>query len=139
MSDSHFFPWVLGAVLVGVILATMFLPPGLLDIRPDREDPVADAGPDLTVAFGETAVMDGSGSTDDKGIVDYIWMIENGAETVFLHGPKITFLFGAPGEYRVTLNVTDNADKWAIDEVFVTVQDGSGGQESRVEWSTVVV
>lgn len=125
MSESNWFPWVLGAVLVGVLLAALFLPPEWLDIRPDREDPVANAGPDLTVSFAEVTVLDGSASTDDKGIKDYVWKVENGAETVFLHGARIEFLFGAPGEYRATLTVTDNADKEDNDEVVITVLNGT--------------
>jgi hypothetical protein len=108
-------------LLVGVVIAAMFLPPEMLDIRPDREDPVADAGPDLTVALGESVVLDGLGSSDDKGIRSYVWAIENGAETVFLRGERITFLFEAPGEYHVTLTITDHADKEASDDVTVTV------------------
>ncbi len=126
MSDNNPFPWILGAIVVGVLLAALFLPPGILDIRPDREDPVADAGPDLTVSFAEVAVLDGSASTDDKGISDLEWRVENGAETVFLHGEIIEFLFGAPGEYKATLTVTDHADKQDTDEVIITVLDGSG-------------
>ncbi len=123
MADNNPFPWILGAMLVGVLLVALLLPPGWLDIRPDREDPVADAGPDLTVSFAEVAVLDGSGSTDDKGITDFVWRVENGAETVFLHGERIEFLFGAPGEYKATLTVTDHADKQDIDEVIITVLD----------------
>ena len=45
---------------------------------------------------------------------------------MFLHGEIIEFLFGAPGEYKATLTVTDHADKQDTDEVIITVLDGSG-------------
>lgn len=119
--DTNWLPWVLGAVLIGVLLAAVFVPADMLDIRPDREDPVADAGPDQTVTFGTTVVLDGSGSSDDKGIKSYEWMVVEGSETVFHRGEKVTHLFGAPGQYNVTLTVTDHADKVATDDVLITV------------------
>ncbi|MEM2130611.1 MAG: PKD domain-containing protein, partial [Candidatus Bathyarchaeia archaeon] len=39
----------------------------------DTIPPVADAGPDLTVNEDTTMVFDGSGSSDNKGIVSYVW------------------------------------------------------------------
>jgi chitodextrinase len=93
----------------------------MLDIRPDREAPVADAGPDQTVPIGTAVVLDGSGSSDDKGIKSYEWMVVEGSETVFHRGEKVTHLFGAPGQYNVTLTVTDHADKVAQDYVLITV------------------
>ncbi len=121
MQDNSWFPWILGAVLVGVLLAAFLVPADMLDIRPDREDPVADAGPDQTVAFGTSVVLDGSDSTDDKGIESYEWMVVEGPQTTFLHSERVTYLFGAPGEYTVTLTVTDRAGKEASDEVVITV------------------
>ncbi|UCC92645.1 MAG: PKD domain-containing protein, partial [Thermoplasmata archaeon] len=88
----------------------------------DTEDPVADAGPDITVSLGEAAVMDGSGSSDDKGISSFEWKVENGAETVFLRGESISFIFSAPGTYNVTLTVSDQAGKQDTDQLQVTVR-----------------
>jgi hypothetical protein len=122
MPENNWFPWILGAVLVGVLLAALFVPPDVFDVRPDREDPVAEAGPDLTVAFGQGVELDASGSSDDKGIESFEWMIENGAETVFLRGARVSFVFSAPGVYTVTLTVTDRADKQDTDSLTVTVQ-----------------
>ncbi len=121
MQDNSWFPWVLGAVLVGVLIAAFLVPPEMFDIRPDREDPVADAGPDQSVAFGTSVVLDGSGSTDDKGIDSYEWMVVEGPQTTFLRSEKVTYLFGAPGVYTVTLTVTDRAGKESSDEVVITV------------------
>ncbi len=121
MSEDSWLPWVLGAVLLGLALMAILIPPETLDIRPDREDPVADAGPDQTVAFGESVVLDGSGSSDDKGIKSHEWAITEGPNTVFRRGETIEVLFGAPGVYTVVLKVTDHAGKESSDEVVVTV------------------
>jgi hypothetical protein len=114
-------PWVLGAVLFGVMFMLFFVPPETLDVRPDTQDPVADAGEDVKVALGEGAVLDASGSSDDKGISSFEWRIENGFEVVFLRGERVTFVFASPGQYAVTLTVTDHAGKQDTDELVVTI------------------
>jgi hypothetical protein len=119
--DGSWLPWIAGAVLVGVVLSALFLPADMLDLRPDREDPVADAGPDQTVTYGQSVELDGSGSSDDKGIDSYQWTIVEGSNTVFKRGEKVNYLFGSPGQYEVTLTVTDRAGKEASDQVLITV------------------
>ncbi len=119
--ESNWFPWVLGAVLVGLVLVALFVPADMLDIRPDREDPVADAGPDRTVDLGQSVLLDGSASSDDNGIRSYQWMVIDRNNTVFLRGERVTYLFGAPGQYTATLTVTDHAGNEASDEVQITV------------------
>jgi hypothetical protein len=121
MKDNTWLPLMIGGALIGLLVAVVLLPPDMLDIRPDTADPVADAGLDATFNFGQSAFLDGSGSSDDKGIESYEWMIVNGHETVFLRGPQVNFLFGAPGEYTVTLTVTDTVDNKDSDTVIITI------------------
>jgi len=133
MSDDKNFPLILIVMVIGGLLAILLLPPEMFDIRPDRADPVADAGSNTTVAFGQSAVLDGSGSSDDKGIQDYVWMIDNGHGFDILHGSTVTYLFGAPGEYSAILNVTDGAGKWDTDEITITVLDRAGENGTHLE------
>lgn len=87
----------------------------------DNTPPSAQAGPDLSVIDddgngSETAVLDGSASTDSDGeIVSYTWL-ENGE--VLGEGVQLDVRFEV-GEHAVSLRVTD--DKGATDEDSVTV------------------
>lgn len=91
-------------------------------VIPDIVPPVADAGVDMTVLTGMTVTFDGTGSTDDVGVEDYIWtFIYNGSEVV-LTGPAAQFVFWTPGSYTVTLNVSDSYGNYDTATVTVTVE-----------------
>ena len=96
--------------------------------------PVADAGPDLTVASGVRFTLNGRGSSDKDGtIASYKWRYERGGEqfgNVFLsrvNGPEVTLSRNlAPGAadwiYVISLVVTDNEGAVSKpDTVMVTV------------------
>lgn len=82
---------------------------------------MADAGPDRTVDLGTSVVLDGSGSSDDRGIKSHVWTVVEDNETFFLRGERVDFLFGSPGQYDVTLTVTDHNGKEDSDQLVVTV------------------
>ena len=88
----------------------------------DSEPPVADAGPDQTVVEGTLVGFDGSGSSDDYGLADLTWTLQDGGP-VTLHGVTPEHLFDNPGVFVVTLNVTDYAGAWDTDTMTVTVRD----------------
>ena len=121
MPDSGSLPVIVIVALVGIVLAVLLLPSDMLDVRPDRGPPVADAGPDITVTLGEGAVLDGSGSSDDKGVRQWVWEIAEGPNVVYRHGETVTHFFERPGEYQVTLEVTDAAGNADTDQVLITV------------------
>jgi hypothetical protein len=74
----------------------------------DGTPPVADACTDQTVEPGATVTFDGSGSTDNVGIVNYAWTFnDNGTRN--LTGKTATYKFTATGNYTVTLTVKDAA------------------------------
>jgi ELWxxDGT repeat protein len=80
--------------------------------------PVAVAGPDLELAEGETAYLDGSGSTDPEGdALTFEWRDEN---DVLLGSDALLSLSLANGVHTLTLKVNDGALD-STDTVVVTV------------------
>lgn len=80
---------------------------------PPNTSPVADAGPDQTVALGATVQLDGTGSTDvDGNTISYSWSFvstpDASAATLSDTGsPITTFVIDVPGDYVVQLVVND--------------------------------
>lgn len=91
------------------------------------EPPVADAGPDQTVVQREYVTFNGSGSTDDVGIVNYTWTFDYGTPdegyvTWTLYGEvNDSFFFAIVDTFNVTLNVTDTDGESSTDVMVVTV------------------
>ena len=84
--------------------------------------PIADAGPDQSVDEDVLVTFDGSGSTDDNGIVNYTWTISELSVVLYEVGPTYTFL--DPGTYHVSLVVRDTVGQSsAPDEMIVTAAD----------------
>lgn len=92
----------------------------------DGLPPTADAGPDIAIDAGETATFNGSLSTDDFGVVSYVWTFTYRGSLVTRTGPQPSFVFEDPGEYTVTLTVADVGGKSATDTLVVTVRPGGG-------------
>ncbi len=87
--------------------------------EPDTEPPVADAGSDQTVAVGEDFTLNGSGSSDNVGIVNYTWVYDGNE----YYGVELIHSFSEPGTYTITLNVSDEAANYDTDTVSITVED----------------
>jgi len=87
----------------------------------DTTIPSANAGLDQTVDEDTLVTFDGSGSSDNVGIVNYTWTFTDGTQKT-LYGVSPTYTFETPGTYNVTLNVTDAASNWDTDEVTITVE-----------------
>jgi PKD repeat protein len=87
-----------------------------------NQPPVADAGPDGTVTAGDTVAFDGSGSTDpDDEIVSYSWGFGDGATAT---GIAAAHCYTSPGDFMVTLTVTDNEGATGMDDCRVRVNVG---------------
>jgi len=82
---------------------------------------LAGPGDDMTVTVGEVATFDGTGSEGNGDIVRYRWTFEYKGRTVTMKGATPTFRFGRPGNYTVTLMVTDSYGGVGMDDVVVTV------------------
>jgi len=98
--------------------------------------PVADAGPDQTVNEDTTFILNGSASYDNVGIVDYTWTFMDSTLKT-LTGIKPTYIFETPGEYMITLNVTDavgnsNTSTWVVTVLDVTPPIANAGKNKTI-------
>ncbi len=86
------------------------------------ENPIADAGPDQSINEDELVNFNGSGSTDDVGILWHNWTFGDGN---FDFGTNITtnHTYTNAGTYIVTLNVTDTISQWDEDTCLVFVNN----------------
>lgn len=89
----------------------------------DITPPIADAGGDRTVSQGEPLELNGSASTDNVGIVHYEWTIDETDGSIIKEGMTTTHIFDDPGNYQVTLIVTDGYDLSSFTTIIVTVLD----------------
>ncbi len=88
----------------------------------DNVDPIADAGPDQVVEVGDEVEFDGSGSSDETGIIEnYTWSFEYDDDDRELYGVAPVFTFEASGEYEVTLTVEDPSGNTDWDTVTIRV------------------
>ena len=89
--------------------------------------PVADAGADQTVDYGDTVVLDGSSSYDEDGnIIGYTWTQVSGTTVNLGNYESETVSFIAPNQCTVlvfALEVVDNNINTSTDYVTVTVGD----------------
>jgi len=93
----------------------------------DRQNPVAEAGPDQTIKAGESIVFSAAGSTDNDQIANYTWaLVENGV-IVNMYGISPTHAFPTAGSYTVILVVRDAAGNLGTDFMKVTVNSEQGG------------
>ncbi len=109
----------------------------------DVTGPTANAGPDQNVPSGTLVQFDGSGSTDNVGVVNYTWTFMYNATLITLYGVNPTFTFVTPGDYTAILNVRDNASNGGADNMVVTVFDADppiadAGPDQIVNEDTVV-
>ncbi len=90
----------------------------------DQIDPVADAGEDIEADQGDTITLDGTESTDNVGIDEYEWVIEDptGEETV-LYGPEPEITLEYALTYEVTLTVYDEAGNYDTDSIEIYAID----------------
>jgi PKD repeat protein/peroxiredoxin len=105
----------------------------------DITPPYADAGISQTTHEALPFLFNASESTDNMGIVSYVWSFLDGSVQT-LTGVAPTYTFMMPGVYSVTLNVSDAAGNWATDTIAITVTVGlptaDAGPDQEVEEDT---
>ena len=118
-----------------------------------KEAPLADAGPDQTVAEGRTVTLDGSNSQDPDGTISSVqWVQVSGDTQVTLTAPTdLTTQFEAPevdaegDALTFKLTVTDNDGLVSTDTVTITVKipeapvADAGSDQSVTEGETVIL
>ena len=90
----------------------------------DTVDPVLPGLDDIDTRSGERVIFDGTGATDNTGVVSWEWSYEEGGETVTLEGMHVEHAFENAGEYRVTLTVRDADGNQATETFTVSVSGG---------------
>ena len=89
----------------------------------DVTGPIANAGPDRAIDQHQTMVFDGTGSSDNVAVIDWIWKFRYNWSYFKLYGPTPEFIFHIAGVYIVTLEVYDAEGNRGVDYVTVTVRD----------------
>ncbi|MCK4757605.1 MAG: right-handed parallel beta-helix repeat-containing protein [Thermoplasmata archaeon] len=95
----------------------------LLVVVQDTESPIADAGKDQQTDPNVWITFDGSGSTDNVGIINYTWTFVYNGSQVNLYGPYPKFRFTQHDTYNVTLTVRDEAGNSDTDTVEIYVKE----------------
>ena len=91
----------------------------VMDVSP----PLCDAGRDMEVDQHTVVDMEGSGSVDNVGIINWTWTFEYNGVKVNLYGEKVENTFDEAGACSVVLTVTDMGGNNDTDEVIITVRD----------------
>lgn len=100
--------------------------------------PVAVAGPNRTVTPGDQVVFDGSTSTPGSGkIAEYTWGFGDGAVA---HGRRVSHVFNQPGQYLVTLRITNDTQSrcnHSSDQTAISVNAGPVAEAGQNVHATV--
>jgi PKD repeat protein len=83
--------------------------------------PTARAGPDVTVPAGTEVTLNASGSSDNVGVAQYRWLVDNGTGPKFLNGSVVKVRYDKDGSFLVGLRVQDAAGNNDTDSLTVTV------------------
>lgn len=96
----------------------------------DRTPPVASMNVGAsTILAGTTVQLDASGSTDDQGIIFYIWNFQDSTRDIELYGRTVPYTFAAAGKYNISLTVVDPA--WNLVQANATLVVNHGGSDSE--------
>jgi len=92
-------------------------------IAVDLSAPVADAGPDQSVALGAVAFLDGTASTDNVGIVNHTWEVPPALGGGVRYGPLASVPASRRGAFEIVLRARDATGLESSDSVLLTVYD----------------
>ncbi|MCK5251308.1 MAG: hypothetical protein KAQ96_00105, partial [Thermoplasmata archaeon] len=98
----------------------------------DSVSPVANAGEDMVVDQGTLVTLDGTASTDNVGVMGFIWHFAEGSNLKNLLGAEASYRFDIPGEYELELQAWDAAGIFGFDWVIVTVNEVTSIRQWRL-------
>jgi len=99
----------------------------------DITKPVADAGEGIVASPGERIHLNGTGSWDNVGIENYTWLFFNDGSVVSLYGENNSIVIDTPGEYVITLIVSDLENNIGTDNLSIIILEGKEGQTGGEE------
>jgi parallel beta-helix repeat protein len=91
----------------------------------DIEFPIAVPGNDLIAPQGTEVTFNGSRSSDNVGVTEYLWAFFYAGNTQSINGQVIDFIFYDLGEYEVMLTVSDAAGNQNMAAIQITVMDST--------------
>ncbi len=87
----------------------------------DNDAPISYPGNNLRVELGISVVLNGTGSEDNIGIVNYTWSFQYNNSNIILYSSTPSYVFAIPGNYTIILRVQDEAGNEANDSLNITV------------------
>lgn len=110
----------------------------------DTTVPVADAGPDMAIRQHQSFSFDGTGSSDNMGVVNWTWTFIYEDGPIALYGVGPSFRFDVRGLYIVHLTVLDSEGNIATDSMSLSVLDdilpiADAGQDLEVAQNSVFI
>jgi hypothetical protein len=100
----------------------------------DETPPVADAGPEREVVQGTVVSLDGRGSSDNYGNVDeFNWTFDYDGSPVLLTTSIQLYTFDIPGNYTITLEVTDSSGNKDTDLTWVNVSAKDSDNDGLID------
>ncbi len=101
--------------------------------------PIAEAGPNATILPGTVYTFDGSGSSDDSEGMTFLWNFRYNKTYEIMTGERPSFEFDIPGEYDVTLTVSDSDGAVDFDVVTITVARPSEPLRPALDYMTIIL
>ncbi len=101
----------------------------------DVQAPIARAGTDIIVEKGEEVLLNGTSSSDNIGITQYIWYVDGEK----IEGNKSTYRFTSGGDHTVKLVVKDEAGNTGSSSFEVYVEDDDKDKGTHPSASSVWV
>mgnify|MGYP001765557376 CR=1 FL=1 len=110
-----------------------------MDWEPDAEPPRIAVSPEASAMVGEVVLLNGSQSSDDRGIAQWIWSFD-GPGLLVPEGPSAWFYATRPGTFQVRLSIRDawgNMDSEVV-TIRVSSRDDVGTASAALPWAAAV-
>lgn len=88
----------------------------------DRTPPVLVASVPREALVGQPVMLNASESTDDVGVVSFVWVVSDPAAPPVLNGRFIPWTFRSPGNYTITLLLSDGEGNAASRVFDITIR-----------------